>query len=498
MKRSRLSLFSVARWALLMTAFFSLSACSSHVNLNARVNNLEKVAACIGSPGGKCTSDTGTKRLAGGTQPLRIKPSEEVAILKNLILKKPDTTDMRTKEVRSAASDTTASKQAAKAAEFAADALTHDMKVTLQNLFQYANGIQKPKSEKTPNIKLSQDKMNQFAKSVHQATVFDGWTPLRAQLQGHLDVKRNMKSTSPDDKEIEVLENSIKQLDLIKVYLSAYFSNGKFVSIVIDPSNMKASAVKNIKENIKNQNGTNISEDQVNKLVLDMMNAIVGMKPGDDGKYHLLTKTSDGGFVTRGGAKYVFPGVSITVDPFSDNLLQVGKIDFTQVGADVVRVVLEALGDAWGQLPADQTSTACKAITDRPNQYKEIFPEFKCYNEEESIVKPAQFAEVNNYANLSESLAATATGEVIRGGAWISLNNEALAKLIETAVGVVARKAAEKVSWCVYACKQNEKAVATKFLVTKDQQASAKAESDAAAIIDRGNDIQTIELSIGR
>ena len=32
------------------------------------------------------------------------------------------------------------------------------------------------------------------------------------------------------------------------------------------------------------------------------------------------------------------------------------------------------------------------------------------------------------------------------------MNNEALAKVIETTVGVVVRKATEKVAWCIYAC----------------------------------------------
>ena len=35
---------------------------------------------------------------------------------------------------------------------------------------------------------------------------------------------------------------------------------------------------------------------------------------------------------------------------------------------------------------------------------------------------------------------------------WLSLNNEAIAKAIETALGVTARKAAEKFAWCYAAC----------------------------------------------
>ena len=72
--------------------------------------------------------------------------------------------------------------------------------------------------------------------------------------------------------------------------------------------------------------------------------------------------------------------------------------------------------------------------------------------EDNETVKATQFSKVNDYASQAESVAATATGQIIRGVSWLSLNNEALAKLIETAVGVIARKATEKVAWCVSAC----------------------------------------------
>jgi hypothetical protein len=45
---------------------------------------------------------------------------------------------------------------------------------------------------------------------------------------------------------------------------------------------------------------------------------------------------------------------------------------------------------------------------------------------------------------------------MIRGASLFSLNNEALATAIETAVGVAIRKQAEKALWCWYNCKINE------------------------------------------
>jgi hypothetical protein len=63
-----------------------------------------------------------------------------------------------------------------------------------------------------------------------------------------------------------------------------------------------------------------------------------------------------------------------------------------------------------------------------------------------------QFTKVNDWANRAEGVVGSATGQAIRGISWLSLNNEALAKMIETAVGVAARKGTEKLAWCVYAC----------------------------------------------
>ena len=62
------------------------------------------------------------------------------------------------------------------------------------------------------------------------------------------------------------------------------------------------------------------------------------------------------------------------------------------------------------------------------------------------------FASVNDEAAAAESMVGGVSGKLIRGISWLSLNNEAIAKAIETALGVAARKATEKLSWCLYAC----------------------------------------------
>ncbi len=520
MKRSKIFLFSVARWALLLTASLSLSACSTFVmqtqdyissrpaptNLTAYINKLPQVIDCVGKPGGMCPANDKTRMFTlAAPSGSRISPKDEANTLKSLMKKYPVTADTIKKGAAVADSrkgfaitgrklpfDFVSNEQTAKAAVFAGDVLTDPTSGKLKDLYEIATGVQDPPPDNEP-LTISRHEIGQYAKSIHQATNFNGWTSLRFHFQGQLEDKRKQSVKSSDDlREIAVMQSSVAQLTIVEAYLAAYFSNGNFVSIDFDATTTKAKLIKDLKDKLK------ITDEALaEKLAVKLMNSIIGLKPEKGDTYHLLTKATDGGFVTRGGTKYAFPGVSITIDPFSDTGLQAAKIDFTQVGADVVRVFLEAFGDTLGQLPADATSTACKAK--KAGQFDK-YPDFQCYDGK--IIEAAQFASVNEYADLSESLAATATGQIIRGASWISLNNEALAKLIETAVGVIARKAAEKVSWCVFACSQAEKDKAIKSFNIGDKSTrlavEAKAESDAKTAIKSMDDIQTIQISIGQ
>lgn len=315
--------------------------------------------------------------------------------------------------------------------------------VKLETLYLEATGIEDSQSEQ-PLI-ISKKEVGQYCKYIQEATNFNGWKSFRYYLQSNLLDKQGLEKASNEDLAKNIaIESTVEQLNIIEAYLAAYFDNGEFVSLDIETESIEKSAITEITEKLK------VSDEVAKELYAKLRNTIIGATPGEDKKYHILTKKTDGGFVTRGGTKYSFPGVSINIDPLSDNILKVAEIDFTQVGSDVVRVFLEALGDQLAQLPADQNSTACKAIN---NKQFEQYKNFECYEESKHVVNADQFVKVNEHANRAESLAATATGQVIRGVSWLSLNNEALAKIIETAVGVVTRKAMEKVAWCVYACK---------------------------------------------
>jgi hypothetical protein len=466
MKRINNSSNFVIIWTLLFGLILFSSACSTFVTqtqsnitnrpseneLNFYINKSKQVLACVKQPGGVCPADVKTDTTFMKASTIASEPKYKAEVIKALINEKPITKQnilkSIIKEKRKILSSNLVGNANVKAANFAAVAITNPTAVKLGTLYLEASGIKDPQSEKSLTITISKNEVSQYCKYIQEATNFNGWKSLRYYLQGQLLDEKSLSDKSLDDwaKNIAI-KSTLEQLTITEAYLAAYFNNGEFVSLDIDVNNVEASAIKAIKEKFK------VSDEVAKELSVKLLTAIIGAAPGEDNKYHILTKKIDGGFVTRGGTKYSFPGVSINIDPLSDSILEVAEIDFTQVGSDVVRVFLEALGDQLGQLPADQTSTACKAIK---NKQFEQYENFKCYVESEQVVDADQFTKVNEHANKAESLAATATGQVLRGVSWLSLNNEALAKIIETAVGVVARKATEKVAWCVYACLQEK------------------------------------------
>jgi hypothetical protein len=141
------------------------------------------------------------------------------------------------------------------------------------------------------------------------------------------------------------------------------------------------------------------------------------------------------GFVSRSGLKLKFPGLSNNIDKSA------ASIDFTQVGSDIVRVVLEAIRDGAGEkterLPGIDGSTGVKL------GYLEKESDATQWN-----MKPDRAQSIESTAAQAEGFVATALGKAARGGFWTSLNNEALAKVAETVAGIQARHAVERFEWC--------------------------------------------------
>lgn len=273
------------------------------------------------------------------------------------------------------------------------------------------------------------------------ATGLDGWPALSAHYFSILAVEsarakaKGGALSDADKRTLAVLLHEAVTAGLVGAYMKAYFNGGQIFAVDLDVKKL-AEATKTIKTKL------GIDDATAKKLVDNLLQQIIGTKPDGD-VYHLLVKKTDGGFVTRAGATYAFPGITVTIDPKSNTPVALSKIDLAEVGGDMMRVLIEGLGDGWAMIPGDPKATG---VTQK------LLSRYAPPAGGEPGVCEEQFTKVNDWANRAEGIVGSATAQAIRGISWISLNNEALAKMIETAVGVAARKGTEKLAWCVYAC----------------------------------------------
>jgi len=302
------------------------------------------------------------------------------------------------------------------------------------------------------SFSVGKESFRECLKQTRDATGLNGWSALAARYATILNVEverinREEKAATQKDKYTDkkipiVLAREAVAASLVGEYMKAYFNNGNIFAI-----DLKTGALlQDAKDAIRKHLGiTDVGV--IEKLADNLLQQIPGTKPDESGVYHLLVKKSDGGFVTRAGATFMFPGISVTLDPKSNTPVALSKIDLVQIGSDMIRILIEGLGDGWSMIPGDPRSTGV-AVAQLP-RYEPPKNDKSKY-----LVTQDQFASINDWSNRVEGVVGSATGQAIRGISWISLNNEALAKMIETAVGVAARKGTERLAWCIYQCSQ--------------------------------------------
>jgi len=325
-------------------------------------------------------------------------------------------------------------------AAHAMHALTSDTAQKMYDFYWAILGVQREGSTDT-TLRLTATEMRDYSDAIQVASGNRSWKPFFFCSLARLQVVESRGRTAGEDQS-GVLAREAQALDAVAIwslyldeYMNAYFRSGQFFDFVVNPKTAKTDLARELRARL------GLSDAEAKALAEKIVAELGTGELGKDGKYHLLTKLA-GGFVTRGGKKFAFPDVDFTFTPFSENAFTVSKIDMTAVGADVIRVSVEALGDSIAQLPGTKESTGCKS----PHHLLD------CYDPASYNVTTEHFASVNDDAAAAESMVGGVTGKLIRGVSWLSLNNEAIAKAIETALGVAARKAAEKLSWCFYAC----------------------------------------------
>jgi hypothetical protein len=211
---------------------------------------------------------------------------------------------------------------------------------------------------------------------------------------------------------------------LLKAYFKAYFRNGKFASASITLANLikQFPALDNYPPEVKNE------IDQALKKVEERL---------------AFGRIGDVGFVTRFGAKFQFPPIEFKIDPAAESIVSFSKVDYVEIGNDLIRVFIEALFDAVNPLPAVSEATGVQT---------KILPTFRPDQAPYEFISATDFTRMNEQANAVESGVSFSVSKVIRGMGVLSINNEAVETLIENILGTIFRKSFEKLNWCWYGC----------------------------------------------
>ena len=291
-------------------------------------------------------------------------------------------------------------------------------------------------------FQFTPNELRNFSKDIGDAVRFGAFQTSYEKLdQETKKLKSKTGLSEAQESHLANLEMCTKMTAYIVSYMKAYFRNGEFASIVLDPTKLKE-AIKNRLETLFP--GLVIDPSELEKLA----NKLAQGLPLVDGKYRLIGRICETSFKTRAGADYKFPAITATLTPGSREFITVSKVDYVAVGGELIRVFLEAVGDALAGVPGVTGATGCKleGMPDAKDLGLRVFNP----DDPATKLKMEEFENVNEYANKVEGVVSAVTGRVIRGLNWFSLNNESLAVLIETAVGVMAKKASEKVIWCGY------------------------------------------------
>jgi hypothetical protein len=303
----------------------------------------------------------------------------------------------------------------------AARALMHPVQTRLNELYNVLSelpaasisgfDIEAPKGRvERVQLRLPTRDVEEYVGLIAQATQGDEWQTLAGDAQS-----------------LDADSTTARVASYVAAYVRAYFRGGEFFSIKIDSN---SDPIKALKERFPL-----VGEKMLRELFSEF-------KAGNT----IFGGIGPKGFVTRTGAIYQFPAVDMRLDPIGGRMTRGSDVEMASVAADLVRVVLEAVFDAHGQLPAVTGATGV-TVAGSPLQV---------HDPSKSPVKAPAFAEVNRMSNQAEAAVSAALGPAIRGAGWISLNNESLAKLIETFVAVTVRKVTEKAAWCFYACQAGQ------------------------------------------
>ena len=242
---------------------------------------------------------------------------------------------------------------------------------------------------------------------------------------------------------------------LCSVLSQGLFSGGHIVSV-----DLKANAVNQLKD---------ILGDDITEELRDELQAIL-----DQITDKSIFKLGDLAFVSRGGGNRQFPGFNASWTPGAGKPTlepTFQEIPISDVGADIVRVTLEAIFDSLIGLPAVSNATGVSLVarvegTDLPIG----LPDFAKLDEPPYKVPfdEGAFNNVDEQANHVEGIVKPPLETSLIGISLFGTNNELIANLIATTIAVSAKKVVEYMAWCYEYARAQQQGVPDRVVAAAD------------------------------
>lgn len=277
-------------------------------------------------------------------------------------------------------------------------------------------------------ITISRREWTGMIQDVSFATSGEGWVGAAAQALGHYAKTYGLNQITTTTQAQDAAQVTLRLL--VARYVSDYFRNGKIVTLDFDYPDLKSKLLDKLKKSIKDETVLTAADAQIDQLAKDLGQRLC-QEEGKVTPCRILGVLGEQTFVSRAGKSYGFPGLAATVDLAGDKKVSTNKIDPNAVVSDLVRVLFEATGDDRIRVPGAKNSSLCRASASM------------CAGKDNTD----KLKQVDNIGDRAEAGTFAAVGIAIRGGWLFSINNEALATSIQTAVAVGVRKTAEGVMW---------------------------------------------------
>lgn len=228
----------------------------------------------------------------------------------------------------------------------------------------------------------------------------------------------------------------------ISTYFRAYFRGGRLFQVSLDTEALTNKMSHDIQDALaRDLQLTDEQKKRIAEAIKGYLQKTCQESKDSEKDACLLSRSlGEDSFVTRAGLGVQFAGVSISIGDNGKLAPALTYPQSTEFGPQLVRVFMEAVFDSQGLIvPAVSNATACKA---------KLYPKANCLSDEDAVVE--RIKKLDMYAGQAEATVTAATSKAIRGWAVFALNNEAIAKSLETMAGVSARKIVEKALWNRY------------------------------------------------